>query len=104
MKLFQGVDAYDKKFIESLQKQNYKFDIILDDGSHLFEDQIKFFNIYFDLLNIGGVIICEDISANYLKQLSEMSQNNKHFHVYDMRVNIDLTNNDIIAILRKEYD
>ena len=104
VELIYDKDAYDENFVKSLQEQNYKFDIILDDGSHLFQDQIKFFNIYIDLLNIGGVIICEDISAGYMPQLIELSKQNKHFHIFDLRNNVNLGNNDIIAILRKEYD
>ena len=37
------------------------FDIIIDDGSHLFKHQIKTFNILFPRLNSEGIYIIEDV-------------------------------------------
>jgi hypothetical protein len=43
-----------------------KFDILIEDSTHLFEDQIKFINEAYKHLNTGGILIIEDIfiSAN----------------------------------------
>jgi hypothetical protein len=50
---------------DATQKETFDglgtFDIIIDDGSHLFKHQIKTFNILFPLLNSGGIYIIEDI-------------------------------------------
>ena len=40
---------------------NKKFDIIIDDGSHILDHQISFMNIYCDFLSDDGVLIVEDI-------------------------------------------
>ena len=40
---------------------NEKFDIILDDGSHIFEHQIKSFHLLKDSINKGGLYVIEDI-------------------------------------------
>ncbi len=39
-----------------------KFDIIIDDGSHRFEDQVKTFNLLRDHMNKGGIYIIEDVA------------------------------------------
>jgi hypothetical protein len=54
------------------------FDILMDDSTHVFEDQIKFINVAYKHLKPGGFLIVEDIfiSANeedYSKQLSHLS-------------------------------
>ena len=38
-----------------------KFDLILDDGSHHYEDQIRSINIYWECLKVDGYYIIEDI-------------------------------------------
>lgn len=59
-------DAYDLEFSKTLST----FDIIIDDGSHVFEDQVKFLELYLPKLNSGGVLIIEDVS------------NEKHFETF----------------------
>jgi hypothetical protein len=41
-----------------------KFDILIEDSTHLFEDQIKFINEAYKHLNAGGILIIEDIFIN----------------------------------------
>jgi 23S rRNA U2552 (ribose-2'-O)-methylase RlmE/FtsJ len=55
-------NAYDEDIITKLFI-NTKFDIIIDDGSHVLDDQIKCLNIYSNLLNDDGILIIEDISS-----------------------------------------
>lgn len=40
---------------------NWKFDIIIDDGSHMERDQIATFNLLKGLMNPGGIYVIEDI-------------------------------------------
>lgn len=55
-------DAYDESFVKTLPK----FDIIIDDGSHLLEHQVRFVELYLDHLKSGGVMVVEDIAVgNY---------------------------------------
>lgn len=55
-------DAYNESFVKTLPK----FDIIIDDGSHLLDHQIRFIELYLDHLNSGGVMVVEDIAVeNY---------------------------------------
>lgn len=42
------------------------FDIIIDDGSHTLDHQIKALQIFKNKLNPGGILIIEDVSSYYL--------------------------------------
>ena len=61
--IFYG-DQSDPKFLKSLY-ENYKYDIILDDGSHLPAHQIISLKYLFPALNPGGLYIIEDIETSY---------------------------------------
>ncbi|MDA9821055.1 hypothetical protein N9C56_00790 [Paracoccaceae bacterium] len=47
-----------------------KFDVILDDGSHVPEHQILTINKLWDLVEPGGIYIIEDIKTSYWKKSS----------------------------------
>lgn len=60
---------------EGLSISGSNFDILIEDSTHQFEDQIKFINEAYKHLNPGGILIIEDIflSANeedYFKAIS----------------------------------
>jgi hypothetical protein len=42
--------------------KDYKFDIIIDDGSHLLNDQVKSFELLKNKMNLDGIYIIEDVS------------------------------------------
>lgn len=42
-----------------------RFDIIIDDGSHITEDMINTFYFLFGRLNEGGTYVMEDVDGNY---------------------------------------
>jgi demethylmacrocin O-methyltransferase len=50
-------DAYDENF----SKQLGEFDILIDDGPHTEESQLKFLKLYCDKIKKDGVLIIEDI-------------------------------------------
>lgn len=53
-------DATDENILEELK--NYEFDIIIDDGSHLFNDQVKSFGILKNKMKSDGIYIIEDVN------------------------------------------
>lgn len=55
----------DREFLNRIGQEYGKFDIILDDGSHMMEDQIVSFETLFPYLNDGGVYLCEDTHTSY---------------------------------------
>lgn len=60
--IFQA-DAAKKEFIENVNVKNAKYDIVIDDGSHMTQDQIDTFNLLKHQMNEGGLYILEDILA-----------------------------------------
>jgi len=61
----------EKSIFESFKKTNTKFDIIIDDSTHLFEDQIKIINNVHKFLKSGGYLIVEDIHKNKKTNIEE---------------------------------
>jgi spermidine synthase len=81
---------------EELIKQNFgdlKFDIIIDDGSHMFAHQKKSFNILKNYLAPGGYYVIEDI-VEYDKVLAD-EEFSKNFLIFDRR----LVKNDYCDIM-----
>lgn len=52
-------DATHDNIMTSLEPFN--FDVIIDDGSHRIEDQVKSFNLLKSKMNKGGIYIIEDV-------------------------------------------
>jgi cephalosporin hydroxylase len=50
-------DAYEKTFVDKLEN----FDIIIDDGPHTEESQLKCLELYCNKIKKGGVLVIEDI-------------------------------------------
>lgn len=64
VKIYIG-DQKDVKFLKSVGDQVGKFDIIIDDGSHVMEHQIVSFNTLFHYLRKGGIYVLEDLGTSY---------------------------------------
>jgi hypothetical protein len=50
-----------------------KFDIIIEDGSHLISHQQTSLGFFFSYLNKGGIYICEDLHTSYNKSYIDAS-------------------------------
>lgn len=64
---------------KGLTNVNNQFDILIDDSTHVFEDQIKFINVAYKYVKPGGFLIIEDIFINadekeYAEQLKHISK------------------------------
>ena len=46
VELIQGVNGYEESIAKGLVNEGRTFDLILDDGDHMFDSQLQFFNIY----------------------------------------------------------
>ena len=58
-------DQSDIKFLSSIVDKYKKFDIIIDDGSHVSKHIITSFNYLFEHLNVNGLYIIEDLQTSY---------------------------------------
>ena len=56
----------DEKILRKIVNKYKKFDIIIDDGSHVNKDVIKTFNWLFPFLSQNGLYFIEDIQTSYM--------------------------------------
>ena len=61
-------DANATEASEQVFQRSPKFDIVIDDGSHLSSDIIKSFALYFPRVMEGGIFIAEDLHCSYWGQ------------------------------------
>lgn len=59
----------DAKKEETIQHFGKKYDIIIEDASHIYEDQVRHFFDYSGFVNPGGLYIIEDIPGNNIESL-----------------------------------
>lgn len=93
-------DAYTEEVVSSLPS----FDIIIDDGPHTIESQLKALEFYLPKLNEGGVLLIEDIQKyEYIDMLEEKYKElggEKEVEFYDLR-SIKNRYDDIIVVFKK---
>jgi len=92
-------DAYDPEFADTLPN----FDIVIDDGPHTVESQIKTIQLYLPKLNPGGVLIIEDIQS-----VDNMNKINEHIpdEYGENAYGVDLrqhkgTPDDLVIVVKK---
>jgi glycosyltransferase involved in cell wall biosynthesis len=73
--LYEKINVQDNHSIkQTFQKVGIKYDIIIDDATHLFEDQIRVIHNSIEYLNENGILVVEDIfrsrnEEDYQKEL-----------------------------------
>ncbi len=65
VKIYQG-NQNDKMLLDKIAQKHGKFDIIIDDGSHVSKHIINSFNYLFDHLSKNGIYIVEDLQTSYI--------------------------------------
>ena len=72
-------DQSDYNFLSEIVKKYGKFDIIIDDGSHVSKHIISSFHYLFDYLNENGLYIIEDLQTSYIPRFggSRLNLNKK---------------------------
>jgi SAM-dependent methyltransferase len=74
-------DAYDDANIQKLGQ----FDVIIDDGPHTFETQLKFVKEYSKKLKPGGILVVEDIlSLPFCKEFEKVVPKNMKFETINL--------------------
>ena len=65
VEIFQG-DQNDSVFLNKIAKKYGKFDIIIDDGSHVSSHITNSFNHLFDHMNPNAIYVVEDLQTSYI--------------------------------------
>ena len=105
---FQG-DQTDTKFLLDLIKKFKKFDIIIDDGSHVSKHIIKTFNFLFDYLVDGGLYVAEDLQTSYFPRFggSRLNLSKKNTSLNFFKTLVDSGNfemHDRLFYKRNKFD
>jgi hypothetical protein len=58
----------DPQFLESMAAAIGPIDILIDDGSHIFEHQLTTFRTLFPHIQADGIYVCEDLCTSYSKE------------------------------------
>jgi len=67
IEIFIG-DQADRKFLNSLKEKLPRIDILIDDGGHTMEQQIRTYEELFPSIDEEGVYLCEDLQTSYLPE------------------------------------
>jgi hypothetical protein len=67
VKIFIG-DQGDREFLTSLARTLPTIDILIDDGGHTMEQQIRTFEALFPRVAPDGVYLCEDLHTSYWRE------------------------------------
>ena len=67
MQIFIG-DQGDREFLRSLAETLPTIDILIDDGGHTMQQQIRTFEALFPRVAPNGVYLCEDLHTSYWRE------------------------------------
>lgn len=90
-----GKDCYIEENIPEDVK-NEKWDIIIDDGSHVLQHQLDFYKIYEKFLSEDGILIIEDVQS--VENLDIITNTYTDLTQIDLRKNKDRYD-DLLAVL-----
>jgi trans-aconitate methyltransferase len=89
-------DATKKTILEYFSKET--FDVIIDDGSHLLEDQVNTFKLFKEKMNPGGTFIIEDVgNIDYSKDV--FTSLHDKIEIIDNR-HIKRRNDDVLVVYK----
>lgn len=101
--IHMGVDAYADATFERFRDSGVKYDIIIDDGSHLPNHQAYALARWIDLLTDDGLMVVEDIQDyRYIEQLVDFvkPELSNYIKIYDRR-SIKGRFDDILIVVDK---
>ena len=98
MKIIEA-NAYSEEIFNYIKPS---YDVIIDDGPHTVDSQIKFIELYSNRLNVNGILIIEDIQTerNCNEIISHISSN-LQYEVFDLR-KIKNRYDDLLLVIRKD--
>jgi len=100
--LYTSVDAYDVEFFtNNFLSKKIKFDVVLDDGPHSLSSQLKFIELYSQILTDDGILIIEDVQRwHYIEILkNKVPADLKQFiTAYDLKSHKDRSDDIVFTI------
>jgi hypothetical protein len=90
-------DATKESFLDEVK--DYTFDIIIDDASHLMDDQLKTFQLLKSKMKPGGIYIIEDIITDLDIILPAINLLHDNIEVIDKR-HVKNRFDDILILLK----
>ena len=108
VEIFCG-DQSDHNFLSKIVEKYGKFDIIIDDGSHVSKHIISSFNYLFDYLSENGLYIIEDLQTSYIPRFggSRLNLNKKKTSMNFIKTlsdSINYEHNDKPFFKSKKFD
>jgi hypothetical protein len=88
------IDQEDRDGLIHFFKDLPKFDIIIDDGGHTMQQQIKSFEALFPLLHPEGTYLVEDVQTSYWKYLYGGGLRKPHTFIEHSKLFLDYVNID----------
>jgi demethylmacrocin O-methyltransferase len=90
---YSKMNIQDTESIEAGLSEYGPFDILIEDSTHIFEDQIRFINVAYKYLKPGGFLIIEDI---FLRESEQRYSNElNHLAEYFSSVTFIEANHDL---------
>jgi hypothetical protein len=93
-----------KKMWQNESLKNLMFDIIIDDGLHLFDANINFLKCSIHKLNDGGIYVCEDLLFNTVNSFNNIINTlrteypNMTFEIKIIPSNINHLDNNLLIV------
>lgn len=77
--VYNFIDVKNRESLDNVLSEYEKFDIISEDTSHIFEDQINVCKVAHKYLKTGGILVIEDLNRDrneedYAKQLLDITK------------------------------
>lgn len=106
---------YEESIINSFSKYNVKYNVLIDDASHLFWDQIRLIRLSTNYLYSGAFLIIEDIDNNipedyYISSIKEYCHDEYYDSISFVKFNHnqqslgDYDNHKILLLVRSNKD
>ena len=95
-------DAYSENIFDDIEK-HAPFDLLIDDGSHAYEDQLFFMKNYGRFSKPNSVMICEDVFNSPYSVLSRLNELDDTVHAITVPCDYSPDFIDNLALVRWKY-
>lgn len=111
--IYDFIDIKDENSLSATLPKYGKYDIIIEDSTHIFEDQVRLIKLAHNYLNSGGILVIEDIfrienEERYNEMISDVKKyyslitfiNTEH----DLKYSPNWNNDKLLIFIRNDYN